>query len=169
MISAPPEYRAPLAPSGRELAPPQAETEGERGTMTRERSDESHILAVGRCHLTPPLRTECLRRSIETCTGGVRSRRPTATLSFYPNALILRVRHSPSVGFADSSLPEGAEGPAFVLEYSQESKKMCFSIHRIEKLHNASLFTLPYSLKPRPPRRPGFYITSRTRWPWSRG
>ena len=42
--------------------------------------------------------------------GGVRSRRPTASSSSYPNALFLRVRHSPSVAFGDSSLPEGAEG-----------------------------------------------------------
>ena len=61
-----------------------------------ERSDELHILSVGRRHLTPPLRTECLLCIIEICTGGVRSRRPTATSSFYPNALFLRVRHSPS-------------------------------------------------------------------------
>ena len=57
-----------------------------------------------------PMRTEWLRRSIEACNGGVRSHRPTGDLSFYLNALFLRVRHSPSVGSADSSLPEGAEG-----------------------------------------------------------
>ena len=85
----------------------------------RERSDGSHILAVGRPDLWPPLRTEGLRCSIKTCTGGQRSGRPTATASFYPNALFLRVRHSPSVSFADSSrfarptgVPEGAKSAA---------------------------------------------------------
>ena len=64
----------------------------------------------GRRRQLTPMRTEWLRRSIEACNGGVRSHRPTGDLSFYLNALFLRVRHSPSVGSADSSLPEGAKG-----------------------------------------------------------